>query len=454
MSASDTDILQQLQSLKPTGMPSYTPPDTSALDSDIATQKQTAAGAESTMEAADISKSNLAAQTAGQLEQGDAQMQALFQQYPARQVAYGAAMSAAPIVGLLAALGGKAAGISGQGMLGALGGMMEGLNAGAEDKYQEQLAKWKQELQTLKDRHDEQLEVYKLMLDAYSGRADAAQKARDFALAATKDDITQKDAEVKNSIELFKARSTAINQADRITELLTVAGLRQKAASAGYTPAAQSLDAALADEGVALQGGSRSGPAYFARLDAIMRAHPGETAAQVAQGIKTGKISAAEAQKEGTTAAGIVGRTAVGENEIAAMAPSAIKASDALPRGQWVPANKAIQAVQAGSSDVKLKELAQRTNAILNAYDVVAARGGTDKEKREENRKNLLTADSPAAYKKAIEVMEDEARLAKGAGRQAEKDAAGGGDGPKDGDKSTSKSGKPIVYRNGQWEYQ
>jgi hypothetical protein len=28
------------------------------------------------------------------------------------------------------------------------------------------------------------------------------------------------------------------------------------------------------------------------------------------------------------------------------------------------------------------------------------------------------------------------------------------GGGPKDGDKSTSKSGKPMVRRNGQWEYE
>jgi hypothetical protein len=454
MSASDTDILQQLQSLKPTGMPSYTPPDTSALDSDIATQKQTAAGAESTMEAADIGKSNLAAQTAGQLEQGDAQMQALFQQYPARQVAYGAAMSAAPIVGLLAALGGKAAGISGQGMLGALGGMMEGLNAGAEDKYQEQLAKWKQELQTLKDRNAEQLEVYKVMLEAYSGRADAAQKARDFALAATKDDMSQKESEVKNSIELFKARVSATAQADKITLLMENAALKAKAEALGATPAAMQLDAALNDAGITLQGASRGTKAYFARLDNEMQQHPGEDAKSVAEHLRTAQIGTAEAKKEGATAATIVGRTSVGENELIAMAPSAIKASDALPRGEWLPVNQAIQKVQAGSSDVRLKELTQRTNAILNAYDVVAARGGTDAKKRDENRQNLLTADSPAAYRKAIEVMEDEARLAKGAGRQAEKEAASGGSGPKDGDKSTSKSGKPIVYRNGQWEYQ
>jgi len=454
MSASDTDILQQLQSLKPTPPPDYQAPDTSALDADIAAQKSAAAADEQALEAADLGKSNAAAQTAGELQGDAAQTDALFQRYPARQVAYGAAMSAAPIIGLLSALGGKAAGISGQGMLGALSGMMEGLNAGAEDKYQEQLAKWKEELQKLKDRHEEQIEIYKLMLDAYSGRADAAQKARDFALSATKDDIDEKQAKVKDSIDIWKARTTALNQADKVTALLEGAAIRTRALSAGYTPEAQQLDAALADAGVPLQGGSRSGPAYFARLDAIMKAHPGESAQQVAQGIKTGKISAAEALKEGTTAAGIVGRTAVGENEIAAMAPSAIRASEALPRGQWVPANKAIQAVQAGSSNVQLKELAQRTNAILNAYDVVAARGGTDKEKREENRKNLLTADSPAAYKKAIEVMQDEARLAKGAGRQAETEAAGGASGPKDGDKSTSKSGKPIIYRNGQWEYE
>lgn len=450
MSASDTDILSQLQSLKPTGLPAYQAPDTSGLDAQIGQGQQAAAGDEQALEAADTGKADLAAQTAGQLQGDDAKMEQLFQQYPAREVAYGAAMKAAPLIGLLATLGGKAAGISGQGMLGGLTGMMEGLNQGAEDKYQDGLTKWKQQLQTLKDRHEEQIEIYKLMLDAYSGRADAAQKARDFALSATHDAMDAKEAKVKDSIDIWKARSQAINQADRVTALLEGAALRSKAATGGYSPEAQSLDSALADAGVALQGGSRSGPAYFARLDAIMKQHPGESAQQVAQGIKTGKISAAEAQKEGTTAAGIVGKTAVGENEIAAMAPSAIKASEALPRGQWVPANQVIQKVQKGSSDVRLKELAQRTTAILNAYDVVAARGGTDKEKREENRQNLLTADSPEAYKKAVEVMQDEARLAKGAGRQAEAEAAGGGGGAGTAIRKTI-GGKTYEQRDGQW---
>lgn len=294
------DVMSQLTSLTPK-IPEYTPPDTSALDTEITQGKAKAQQAETQLETAETEKADLPAQFAQGQQRYEQQIDQMLKQYPSQQVAYGAAMHTAPIVAMLASLGGKASGLSGTAMLGALNGMMTGFNQGAEDQYKENLEKWKTTLSEMKDRHAEQFQIYKLMLDAYSGRADAAQKARDFALTATHDAMDQKEARVKDSIDLFKARAQAISQADKATLLLDK--LLTTGPTAGYTPQAQELDAALARRGISLPGGARSGPAYFARLNAIRQQNPGMSADQVVDGIYAGQIDTKIGMTEATVAA-------------------------------------------------------------------------------------------------------------------------------------------------------
>jgi hypothetical protein len=213
-------LSDELSSLR-SDLPGYTPPDTSAQDAQIEKYQHTAEESEKLAEGITAERSAKEEKFATELSAQDAQYNQLFAQHPARQVFYGASLQAAPLMSMLAVLGGKAAGLSGRAMLGAMNGMMEGLNTGSEEQYQQHLDAWKQQIAAYKERHEQQLEIYNLMLDAYKGRADAALKARDFALDMTKDTMDERDKVIKNSIDIFRARTDALTDVDKLALLFS-----------------------------------------------------------------------------------------------------------------------------------------------------------------------------------------------------------------------------------------
>jgi hypothetical protein len=215
-----------------------------------------------------------------------------------------------------------------------------------------------------------------------------------------------------------------------------------------------SMYAAFGEAGIPIPG--RSKQTQDASMRGLMKKYPDLTADEIAKGVRDGQLSYAAEKKEVTTAAGIAGRVSVGENELIDFAPKAIAISNKVSRGDFVPFNRLQQMGERNISNPDLKELYGRTNAILNAYDVVAARGGTDKDKRAENRRNLETADSPAAYKRAVETMMDEARIAKRAARKAEgRESETGGNTPPPRALQSLKEGVHTTFGNGQtWTLQ
>ena len=114
-----------------------------------------------------------------------------------------------------------------------------------------------------------------------------------------------------------------------------------------------------------------------------------------------------------------------GVNELHATIPLALQASANVPRGSFMPYTKVVQAIQAGNSDPRLKDFAVKTQAALNAYNMVAARGGSSVGEREHNATLIRTADSPEAYKAALNAMQQEGEVAKGASRQTMNDISG-----------------------------
>lgn len=250
-------LSSELSSLQ-SSMPGYTPPDTSAQEAQIAKYRMSAEEAEEKAQGITMKRSAYEDQIAKDLHEEEAKYDHLFQQYPSRQVYYGASLQAAPLVSMLAVLGGKAAGVSGKAMLSALNGMMEGLNTGSEENFQHHLQAWQAAVQQYKERHDRQLEIYNMMLNAYKDRADAAFKARDFALEMTKDSMDERDKMVKNSIDIFKARVEAVSSIDKLTALFGTKARRdaydqlppvayeyfQRDAVAGTVPAAAKSGAA------------------------------------------------------------------------------------------------------------------------------------------------------------------------------------------------------------------
>ena len=138
---------------------------------------------------------------------------------------------------------------------------------------------------------------------------------------------------------------------------------------------------------------------------------PEDVAAKMAQfaGIK------AEKRVEGTT----VGKIETAIREIPQFAEKALAASAKVPRGEFRPFNKLRLYADTELSNPDLKELKSYLNSLSNAYDVAAARGGTDVNKRAEAHAMLDAADSPETLARAIKVMQDEAAIALKAGQSA-----------------------------------
>lgn len=177
---------------------------------------------------------------------------------------------------------------------------------------------------------------------------------------------------------------------------------------------------ALVEKGVPLPAGFRSQPLQIATLDGLLARNPTKTPDEIADLVKSGKLDLAAETKEVTTAAGVAGKVAVAANEIQTTAPLLLQASADLPRGTFMPINKLLQAGESSISDPRLRKLKVYVNSMLNAYDLLAGRGGTDVAKRETAHQLLMSADSPEALQAGVEAFANEAKAAGDAARMAE----------------------------------
>ena len=177
--------------------------------------------------------------------------------------------------------------------------------------------------------------------------------------------------------------------------------------------------AALAEKGVSLPAGFRSKSQQLALLNSLSKRNPDLTADQIAEKIKTGQIDLANQKIEGKVAAGIAGKIAYAENEIEQTIPLVREASANLPRGEFVPWNKLRQMGEKDFSNPDLAEFRAYMTSLSNAYDMLAARGGTDVEKRAENRKLFDTAQSPEALERVLKAVQKEAQVSGAAARKS-----------------------------------
>ena len=231
------------------------------------------------------------------------------------------------------------------------------------------------------------------------------------------------------------------------------------AKDAGFTPEMSQLMGEMAQLGITLPAGLRSKDQQIAAYQGVIDSTPGMSMAERAQKIKDGQIQLSAERKETQTAAAQAGRVSIAVNELRTMAPLAQAASEAVPRTAWVPLTKLLQMGDASISDPALKDLKIKTNAILNAYDQLAARGGTDAAKREYAHSLLTTAESPESYRAALKAFGQEADAAKQAAEQAERVDRGNKGGQKDGHATalpgepiyTDKDGNRAVKRDGKW---
>lgn len=176
-------------------------------------------------------------------------------------------------------------------------------------------------------------------------------------------------------------------------------------------PFNQELLAALAARGVSLPTGFRSKEQMLATLNGLIARYPNNTMDEIADAVANGQIVFGGEKKETQTSAAQAGKITYAENEIKLIAPLIREASAKVPRGTFVPWNKLKQYADSQLSDPALKELKSYMTTLSNAYDMLAARGGTDMEKRKHNRELFDTADSPEALEAALKAVENEASI-------------------------------------------
>lgn len=179
-----------------------------------------------------------------------------------------------------------------------------------------------------------------------------------------------------------------------------------------FSDAAADVLGALAAKGVSLPTGLRSKEQQVATVNALIRKYPGETPDQIATRVAKGQVDFGAIKKETQTAAAQAGRVAIAANELKTFAPIVLKTSTLVPRGSFVPINKLMQMGERQLSDPNLKRLRIGINSMLNAYDQLAARGGTDTAKREEAHSLLTSAESPEALAAGVEMFQIEAEAA------------------------------------------
>lgn len=126
----------------------------------------------------------------------------------------------------------------------------------------------------------------------------------------------------------------------------------------------------------------------------------------------------------GTRAANI----SLAANEANNMIPIALEASDKVPRSQWMPWNKMVQAYQTGSSSPELASFVAATNSLVNAYVRAVSPSGVPTDSMREHAYSMLnSAQGPEAFKAVVTTMQKEMQSALAAPGQVRKELRGEG---------------------------
>lgn len=245
------------------------------------------------------------------------------------------------------------------------------------------------------------------------------------------------------------------------------AGARAAAAAAGGAPGGllddittkQMADQALAGDTSVYQNLGRGKQG----AENIIKLRKEVTKQGLERGMSGSDIAATNASYKGDVAGERTlgtqqARVGMAVNEASQFADIALKASDAFPRGNFVPANKAIQAYDNNTSDPNLAAFAMANLSLANAYATAVGKGTPTDSARKEALDHLSTLGGPDAYKAAVGQLLKETKAAnlspsvvKEELRRSitgKKQPDSGGDLPR---ATNPKTGHTVVYKNGAW---
>lgn len=177
--------------------------------------------------------------------------------------------------------------------------------------------------------------------------------------------------------------------------------------------------------------------------DALAHAHAqymGEVSGQRALGTQGGRVAGAIGTLQETV-------------------PLALQASENVDRSQFPDLNSVGNAVRRGLGDSNIIIFNAYNQALVNDYAQIMKRGGASTDDASKHANDILSTNfSRGQYAVGADTLMQEAGAVQRGLQDAKKVVSGQPSAPtapnKEGDVSKSKSGKPIVFRNGQWEYQ
>jgi len=178
---------------------------------------------------------NLRLRAAGQQETLDQQITQWAANTPTRQATYAAAMHAAAPLSILAALGGALTHTNAVGLMGATTGIVEGINSGSEQRYKAAMDEWQQRYKVLTDHQQRMMDTFKMMQDAYSGMADADERAATRTRLMHNDQISAQQLKMNTSLGLLQAQGRVFDTLGSVAQSIAAVGeARQKALYGPY----------------------------------------------------------------------------------------------------------------------------------------------------------------------------------------------------------------------------
>jgi hypothetical protein len=293
---------------------------------------------------------------------------------------------------------------------GALKGYMEGNQQAAERDYKDYQTKFKE---AQAKSAAEQKEFEDILQNKRLSINDMLTQIKVAAAKYGRDDV-RAEAEQKSIDGIWKRVETMDATIARITD----ADQRQrngldaalaKAKEGEFTDQESSLLAAMADKNVSLPAGLRSQKQIKSTLDGLLKEHPDLDANGIAEGLKSGKLKLTAETKAASTAGTQIGKVALASNELDSFGDQVLEASKGIPRGTSMTLNGLMQASETQLSDPKLLRLKVKLQALNNAYDQLAARGGTDKDKREHIHQLFNSQLSDKAIQELVKSVKEEA---------------------------------------------
>ncbi len=208
---------------------------------------------------------------------------------------------------------------------------------------------------------------------------------------------------------------------DRATE----ANATKKTEGTQFSDEQKDLLAALAVHNVNLPAGLRSQAQIKSTLDGLLTREKGKTADEIAEDIASGKLKLTAETAGARTAGTQIGKVALAANELDTFGDQVLTASKGLPRGSSLTLNGLMQMADKQISDPRLLQLKIKLTALNNAYDQLAARGGTDAEKRAHIHELFNERLSDEAIQQLVRGVKEEAEGARAAANRTIAETSG-----------------------------